>query len=165
MDEARAIHEAPADSKDPRARLQGYLLAGESDKQVSKRLGINSEVIRLYHNVFFHVRDRLETADLLWHFVGTDHTVHEDETDKWMRILGLIGGPYFLEAYEEYRRHPPPTVPQNREGISDDALRTLRDRLYMRTMLITMFPAVEVKDQLRWRMALELVDIRKYGEW
>jgi hypothetical protein len=91
--------------------------------------------------------------------------VHEEETDKWMRILGLIGGSYLLEAYEEYLRDPAPTLPRTLECVSDDKLRQPRGRLYVRTMLITMFPAIEEKDRLRWQMALELFDVRKYGEW
>jgi hypothetical protein len=148
-----------------RPRLEGYLLAGEGDGAVAGRVGLSAAVVGPYKAAFFDVGGRLSDPATLWHFVPPDGEVREDDRDRWMRILGLLGGPYVLEAYERYLKEPPPEVPRDLEKLSDDELKKLLGRLQMRRMLITMYPAVEQSDRFRWHMALELIDIRKFHEW
>jgi hypothetical protein len=163
---ARGIHVGNSFDASRVAELQGWLLAGAPDWEVAARFGLTAGTVAAYHDIFFDVRSRLGIPEsLVPFFISEQMMVREDESDTWVRVLGLLGGPHVLAAYLEYATQPPPVVPTRLDHLSDEKLERLQARLEIRKLLLTMFPAVSDREQLRWAIALELQTLHRWHGW
>jgi len=166
MTAAREIYDGVGVDGGRRVEIEGYLLAGESDDQIGKRFGLNPGVARTFGDVYFAVRERVDDpATLYFAILGPEETLREDEREKWIRVLGWIGGPHVLDAYVQYANQPPPVVPKRFDRLSFAELKALQGRLLFRRLLLTWAPDVPVKDRVRWHIATELGECRRYSGW
>ena len=62
--EALAVYGLP-EASGPRLEVEALLLAGSSDVEIADEMGYTPQTIRLYHDCFFDIRDRLHTTTLI----------------------------------------------------------------------------------------------------
>lgn len=95
-------HSIWSDEKAPtRWAIEAHVLAGETDEEISKKVGCEPEVISAYESVFFNVREKLEHAEYVSNVVMADAVTRglsERHYDLLWKMFGYKGGPHVLDA-------------------------------------------------------------------
>ena len=119
-----------------RCRESGHhrvrILAGESDAEIGRKLGILAETVDWYEGLFFCVRDRLGCSSWIRKTIrdmggemplyGKD-TLTEQQRHTAYRLFGYYGGPCILDA-TVHSLSPRPRKAEDCNAWIDDALRT-----------------------------------------
>ena len=109
-------HRIYAENGETRWELEARLLAGQSDREISRRVGLPRGMIALYHDSFCTCRDRLSASDcILTTFIGRGPVVGFAPGDLggvW-RWIAYFGGVHMLDAViaatsKQTRRHAYP---------------------------------------------------------
>lgn len=96
---AHLIHQDSAQQM--RTVVEARILAGQDNEDISVSSHNPPEVISLYHDVFFDVRDRLTAKDWIsTQVIGQVFQVGDQRTnqDLLAKYFGYFGGPLILEA-------------------------------------------------------------------
>ncbi|MBA4190663.1 MAG: hypothetical protein C0467_21975 [Planctomycetaceae bacterium] len=134
----RLIHRAHriyAENGETRWELEARLLAGQSDQEISRRVGLPRGLVAVYHDSFCTCRDRLRASDcILVTFIGRGPMVGFAPGDiggvwKW---VGYFTGPYMLDVLiaatsKQTRRH----------AYTEDALESARRFVLMAQIPVT----------------------------
>jgi hypothetical protein len=135
-----------------RWELEARLLTDESFEEIGSKCGLAARVVEFYHEVFFHVRDRLEARGYIHsHVIGVKQYLGltEDDVDVLLKLFAYSGGPLLLDRVVRYFRAPP-QVPQDLDTLDLAALRELQGGLRLRTriaFLAVPFPVSEAAQQ------------------
>ena len=81
--------------------IEARILAGESDKEIAERMGVDEDVIQAYEAVFFNVRELLLKRDYIVNVVMADAVTRgltERQYDLLWKLFGYHGGTYVLDA-------------------------------------------------------------------
>lgn len=106
-------HRVYAENGEPRWELEARLLAGQSDREIARRLGVTRGLVRRYEQIFCTCRDRLRASDcILFTFIGRgpiDGFAPGDLGGVW-KWTGYFGGPHMLDGIiaatsKQSRRH------------------------------------------------------------
>jgi hypothetical protein len=94
--EAHAIHAGGGPARD---EIEARLLAGQSNCEIERHVGVAAGVIEAYHGLFFDVRGALAAGDLWWilrQAVGLGKRSRPSEGDCW-RYCAVAGGVFVLD--------------------------------------------------------------------
>ena len=128
-------HRIYADNGETRWELEARLLAGQSDQEISRCVGLPRGLIPIYHDVFGTCRDRLRASDcILFTFIGRgpmDGFAPGDMGGVW-KWVGYFTGPHMLDVLiaatsKQTRRHSYP----------EDALESARRFVLMAQIPVT----------------------------
>src|ERR1700733_714102 len=81
--------------------IEARILAGESDREIARRIGCSEEIIQIYEALFFNVRDKLNPKDYIFNVVLKDAVLRglrEREKDLLWKLVAYTGGSYMLDA-------------------------------------------------------------------
>lgn len=94
-------HRIHAENTEVRWEIEARLLAGQSDTEVAREVGLTRGVVQIFHDVFFVCRDRLHASDsILAKFIGRGPMVGfapDDLRGVW-KWIGYFDGPRKLDA-------------------------------------------------------------------
>jgi hypothetical protein len=130
------------DDKAPaRWSVEARILAGETDKQIADRMGIDESVVQAYAAVFFNVRERLANRDYIVNVVMADAVTRgltERQYDLLWKLFGYHGGIYVLDAV--ISKVSPIDKPTNAAGVGtffqDFAVNTVKHKAAIATLTI-----------------------------
>jgi len=81
--------------------VEARILAGETDREIARRIGCGEEIIQLYEALFFNVREKLNCTDYIFNVVLKDAVLrglHEREKDLLWKLMAYLGGSHLLDA-------------------------------------------------------------------
>jgi len=117
-------HRVCAENSEARWELEARLLAGQSIREIARRLGVSHEFVSLFEQVFCTCRDRLKASDwVLFTFIGNGPMIGFAKNDMggiW-RWLGYFGGPYLLDLVIAAT-----SVQPRRHSYPEEALKSVR---------------------------------------
>lgn len=93
-----------------RSELEARLLADETAAVIATKMGLPCDVVRLYHDCFFDVRERLKHTSVIVHEVlepDTPEGLDTDDKDRLLKRYAYFGGPVVLETVLSFLRDPP----------------------------------------------------------
>lgn len=89
------------ESERTRVVLEARLLAGQPDDDIANSLSLRPLAVRLYHDLFFSVRDRLQSLDYIaCQVIGPvfQSGVEEFNFECMLKYFGYFGGPRLIQA-------------------------------------------------------------------
>jgi hypothetical protein len=123
-----------------RAELEARLLAGQPDEEIAERCGLPALAVAACHDLFFDVRDDLETDDYIYGLIvglEGDAQLSADDHEVLLKLLGYAHGPPMVDAVLRYFRDPP-SATLCLGGLDGPALDDLRQRLQVRVLIQAM---------------------------
>jgi hypothetical protein len=116
---------------------QARLLTEEPFEVIASKCGSHPRVIEAYHDMFFHVRDRLRVEGfIVFQVLGKAHRgLTEADVDVILMTNAYFGGPVLVDQLVDYYKNPP-EVPARPEQLGPAELRSLRDRLLVRASVV-----------------------------
>ena len=129
-----------------RFAIEARILASQSDYDIARRMGIRPEVIAIYENVFFNVRDKLSNKDYI-STVVMGPSIYAGLTDRdydllW-KLYGYMYGPVALDAFinSTSRTFRPEKIEEVDAALAEDIKSTLVKKVAvtMRTFTINQF--------------------------
>ena len=118
--------------------LEAHLLAGEETRVIAQKCGLHVDVVDVYHDVFFDVRDRLRAHDwVLCRVIGprVSQRFRESDRDVLLKLYGFLGGPLVLDGLVEYLQDPDIALPPL-DGLDQAGLGDLHLRLAIRASIL-----------------------------
>lgn len=97
---AREIYEADGLE---RAEIEARILAGQSDEEIGERCHVSPHLVAVYHDLFFWVRDYLQTDWVIRNTVGMGRHVgfRDDEFRQLWAFEALAGGPLIVDLLKQ----------------------------------------------------------------
>ena len=123
ISEARAIFDA---DNLCRWELEGYLLSGQSDKEVASRLALSPRTVATYVSLFFDLRAFVDEPEwLASKMFGSAFTLsfRDDQLQQFWAWIGICGGPVMLKKFvsEFHAAWRPSTPPLLSVYLAPDA--------------------------------------------
>ena len=81
-----------------RWEIEAWLLTGEPSDAIATRLTVGQAVVEAFHQLFFHVRDRLCFRGYVSWRIIEPRTLTGSDVDRLWKFYGYHGGPVVLEA-------------------------------------------------------------------
>lgn len=136
-------HSIWADEKSPvRWAIEARVLAGESDEEIADKLGTKPDVIDVYVNTFFDVREKLRHMDYILTVVLSEAVtrgLQERHYDLLWKMLGYCGGPHVLDA--TISRFTKMAKPENADQVGtffqDFAVNTMKYKAALSAMTVS----------------------------
>jgi len=129
------------DKAPTRWAIEARVLAGESDKQIAARLGVDEEIVQAYEAVFFNVREMLANRDYIVNVVMADAVTRgltERQYDLLWKLFGYHGGSHVLDAV--ISKFSPIDKPTNASGVGtffqEFAVNTVKHKAAIATLTI-----------------------------
>jgi hypothetical protein len=117
---------------------QARLLTEEPFETIASKCGGHPRVIESYHDMFFHIRDRLRVEGfIVFQVLGKAHRgLTEQDVDVILMTNAYFRGPIIVDQLVDYYKSPPPEVPERPEQLSPAELKALRARLLVRASIV-----------------------------
>lgn len=129
------------DKAPTRWAIEARILAGESDKEIADRMGVDEEIIQAYEAVFFNVRGMLGNRDYIVNVVMADAVTRgltERQYDLLWKLFGYHGGTYVLDAV--ISKFSPMEKPTRADGVGaffqEFAVNTVKSKAAIATLTI-----------------------------
>lgn len=123
-----------------RAEVEARLLAGQDDDSIAGKCNLTSEVIHLFHALFFDVRPYL-SADIYIFNIAIGRKVHHglqpDDYDVLLKLAGYALGALGVDELLAYWAEPP-VWPVSFAQLDDAALETLGRKLRMQAWILSL---------------------------
>jgi hypothetical protein len=118
-----------------RWEVEARLLTDASFTAIAGKGDTSPEVIAAFHEVFFHVRDRLVASSYIVNRVIRVQLVLEDnDADRLLKLYGYFAGPHLLDALLDYF-HNPSVVPARLDLLAPEDLKTLRRKMSIKAAI------------------------------
>jgi hypothetical protein len=144
---------------------QARLLTEEPFGVIASKCGSHPRVIETYHDMFFHVRDRLRVEGfIVFQVLGKAHRgLTEQDVDVILMMNAYFRGPIIVDQLVDYYKNPPPEVPARPEQLSPAELKALRVRLLVRASTVLDTLPTDGKAMKRLGLLREVGDVFRRG--
>ena len=144
---------------------QARLLTEEPFGVIASKCGSHPRVIETYHDMFFHVRDRLRVEGfIVFQVLGKAHRgLTEADVDVILMMNAYFGGPVLVDRLVDYYKSPPPEVPERPEQLSPAELKSLRAKLLTRASIVLDTLPINGKTLHRLDVLRDAADVFRRG--
>ena len=152
-----------------RCGTEGYLLAGVAPDEIDTRFDLLPGTALCYSEQFFDVRHCLDARDYLVNVVIGLNTreLHEQDAETFIRLYGLAGGRYVVDALIDYYSYPL-GLPLVLTTVTAEDLQLLRQRLQVRATILAdciQEGTTQVRKLLELLLLIERMDRKQPQEW
>jgi len=146
-----------------RWELEARLLGGDASDSIAARCGLSVQGVEAYHDIFYEVRPHLH-ADTYVNtaLIGpkTCYGLTAADHEQLLKLFGYGLGNFGVDAYLDYLRNPP-TVPARLDLLDLAALKSLRDRLRFKVMVLLLTTPAAAARPETWRWLEERFAARR----